>query len=66
MSTLKTTGIVNYHEMKTLVIFAHPNPQSFCGALRESFINGAKTGNHTVKVIDLYKEEFDPVSFGDN
>ena len=29
-------------------------------------MSGAETGNHTVKVIDLYKEEFDPVSFGDN
>ena len=52
--------------MKTLVIFAHPNLQSFCGALRDSFINGAQSGNHTVKVIDLYKENFDPISFGDN
>ena len=66
MSTMKKRVYRKNNEMKTLVIFAHPNPQSFCGALRDSFMSGAKAGNHSVKIIDLYKENFDPVSFGDN
>ncbi|SVC18700.1 uncharacterized protein METZ01_LOCUS271554, partial [marine metagenome] len=26
--------------MDILLIFAHPNPKSFCGALKDSFIDG--------------------------
>ncbi len=52
--------------MKILIIFAHPNQKSFCGALKDSFIDGVKSNNHSVDVIDLYKDKFNPVSFGDN
>ena len=52
--------------MKILIIFAHPNQKSFCGALKDSFIDGVKSNNHSVEVIDLYKDKFNPVSFGDN
>lgn len=52
--------------MKILVVFAHPNEKSFCGALKDSFIKGANSGNHTTDTIDLYRHEFDPISYGDN
>ena len=52
--------------MNILIVFAHPNPKSFCGALKDSFIAGVQSNNHQVDVIDLYKENFDPISFGDN
>ncbi|HIB79746.1 MAG TPA: flavodoxin family protein, partial [Candidatus Marinimicrobia bacterium] len=29
--------------MKILIIFAHPNQKSFCGALKDSFIDGVKS-----------------------
>jgi NAD(P)H dehydrogenase (quinone) len=52
--------------MKILIIFAHPNPKSFCGALKDSFIDGVNPNKHSVEVIDLYQEKFNPVSLGDN
>jgi len=52
--------------MNILIVFAHPNQDSFCGALKNSFIEGAKSNNHLVEVIDLYRDEFNPASPGDN
>ena len=52
--------------MDILLIFAHPNPKSFCGALKDSFIDGINHNKHSVEVIDLYREKFNPISFGDN
>jgi NAD(P)H dehydrogenase (quinone) len=52
--------------MDILLIFAHPNPKSFCGALKDSFINGVNHNKHSIEVIDLYREKFNPISFGDN
>jgi NAD(P)H dehydrogenase (quinone) len=45
----------------TLVIFCHPNPQSYSAHLRDSAIAGLETGHHPVRVRDLYAEGFDPV-----
>lgn len=47
--------------MKILIIYAHPNPKSFNSALLESFLKGAKAAKHDIKVIDLYKDDFNPV-----
>jgi NAD(P)H dehydrogenase (quinone) len=47
--------------MKILVIYAHPNPKSLNHAIKESFLEGAKEAGHITHVIDLYKENFDPV-----
>jgi NAD(P)H dehydrogenase (quinone) len=52
--------------MNVLIVFAHPNPHSFCAALRDTFIEGVRTNEHTVKIIDLYRDEFNPASPGDN
>ncbi len=46
--------------MKVLIVYSHPNPESFTNALRESFARGLAEGGHESRVIDLYKENFDP------
>lgn len=46
--------------MKVLLVFAHPEPASFCGALRD-VATGTLTGlGHEVVVSDLYRQGFDP------
>lgn len=47
--------------MKVLVVFAHPSHESFNHALLEAFVSGAKEAGHEVEIIDLYKDNFDPV-----
>jgi NAD(P)H dehydrogenase (quinone) len=47
--------------MKTLIVYAHPNPKSFNHALLESLTHGLETSGHTVTVVDLYDIGFDPV-----
>ena len=43
------------------IIISHPNPDSFCHALLNSFVDGAKTANHDVHIIDLYKDQFNHI-----
>ena len=43
------------------IIISHPNPDSFCYALLNSFVDGAETANHDVHIIDLYKDQFNPI-----
>lgn len=47
--------------MKTVIVYNHPYDGSFCMAIREAVENGLRTGKHEYKVIDLDKDEFDPV-----
>ena len=47
--------------MYVAIIIAHPNPDSFCHGLLMSFVDGAKVENHDVHVIDLYKDQFNPI-----
>ncbi len=47
--------------MKVLVVFAHPSHESFNYALLKAFVSGAKKAGHEVDIIDLYKDNFDPV-----
>lgn len=42
--------------MKVLVVFAHPEPRSLNGALREVAIAELTEGGHEVRVSDLYAE----------
>ena len=46
--------------MKVLIVFAHPNPQSFNGAVLEAFTSGLQEAGHTLEVVDLYGIGFDP------
>ncbi len=47
--------------MEVAVIYAHPNPNSFNGAILNEVKKALEDGNHSYTVIDLYKERFDPV-----
>jgi NAD(P)H dehydrogenase (quinone) len=47
--------------MHVLVVYAHPNPDSFTHAMLEQVIRGLDDGPHTYKVDDLYASDFDPV-----
>jgi NAD(P)H dehydrogenase (quinone) len=47
--------------MKVLVIYAHPNPESFNHAVVEEFTKGLAEAGHEYEVVDLYAEEFDPL-----
>jgi NAD(P)H dehydrogenase (quinone) len=47
--------------MKTLVVHAHPNPDSYNASLFRLAVDTLTKGGHEVKTIDLYAEGFDPV-----
>ncbi|HIO96611.1 MAG TPA: flavodoxin family protein [Leucothrix sp.] len=51
--------------MKVLIVFTHPNANSFNHALLESIHNGLKKAGHEVQVKDLYQEKFDPILSAD-
>jgi NAD(P)H dehydrogenase (quinone) len=46
--------------MKVLVVYAHPNPNSFNHAVLESFTKGLEHGGNTFEVTDLYATKFNP------
>ncbi|MDF2154573.1 NAD(P)H-dependent oxidoreductase [Vibrio sp. CAU 1672] len=46
---------------KILVILGHPNPESFCGALAQEYIIGAKMAGAEVREIRVGELNFDPV-----
>ena len=49
--------------MHVLIVYSHPNPESFTHALLDSFSRGLKDGGHTFEVVDLYGIDFNP-NFG--
>ena len=51
-------------KMKTLIVYNHPYEGSFCHAILESTIQGAKEARHEVDVINLDYENFNPVMTG--
>ena len=46
---------------KTLIIFNHPHEGSFCSAIRDVVKSGLRKGHHSCKVINLDKDQFNPV-----
>jgi NAD(P)H dehydrogenase (quinone) len=44
-----------------LLIYAHPNPDSFNGAIKSRIVTSLTAANIPYKVIDLYSENYDPV-----
>ena len=42
----------------------HYDEKSFNNAIKDTFIKEAKEQGHTIDLVDLYKEKFDPVFFG--
>jgi NAD(P)H dehydrogenase (quinone) len=47
--------------VRVLVVYAHPNPDSFCHSVLEEVTRGLRDGGHAHDVIDLYATGFDPV-----
>ncbi len=47
--------------MRTLVIYCHPRPDSFCAAVRDAVVAAQTSAGHEVRVVDLHAEGFDPV-----
>jgi putative NADPH-quinone reductase len=47
--------------MNALVVYCHPVEGSFCSAMRDAAIAGLHAVGHTVNVIDLAAEHFNPV-----
>jgi NAD(P)H dehydrogenase (quinone) len=47
--------------MRVLVIFAHPEPKSFVGALKDKTLEVMKELGHEVMLSDLYAMKFNPV-----
>ena len=47
--------------MNHLIVYAHPNPKSFSGAICEHLAKISKKQGHSVFVRDLYKLKFNPV-----
>jgi NAD(P)H dehydrogenase (quinone) len=47
--------------MHILIVLAHPNEQSFSHSVAERAAAGAKSKGHTVKLLDLYRTDFDPI-----
>ena len=56
-----STATVLFTPMRVLVVYAHPNPGSFCHAVIERVQSGLEDGGHRYEVIDLYAIGFDPV-----
>ena len=52
--------------MKVLIVFTHPNPNSFNHALLDKVSAGLKQAGHEVKIKDLYQENFDPILNADD
>jgi len=45
-----------------LIVFAHPNPASFCAAMHQKAVESLTAAGHTVVVSDLHAMGFDPVN----
>ncbi len=47
--------------MRLLLVFCHPDPQSYAAALRRTAADALRAAGHELREIDLYAEGFDPV-----
>ena len=47
--------------MNVLIVFCHPEPHSFNGALRNVAVESLQRQGHSLEISDLYVEGFDPV-----
>jgi NAD(P)H dehydrogenase (quinone) len=47
--------------VNALVIYSHPVEGSFCSAMRDAAMTGLKEAGHSVSLIDLALDNFDPV-----
>lgn len=47
--------------MRTLVVYCHPVPDSFCAAVRDTVLEALKDAQHETRLLDLYAMGFDPI-----
>jgi len=47
--------------MRSLVVYSHPDPSSYCAALRDRVVAALTTAGHELRLTDLYAEGFDPL-----
>ncbi len=47
--------------MKVLIVYAHPNPNSFNHAILEAVVESLRLSKHEPRVKDLYEEKFNPL-----
>jgi putative NADPH-quinone reductase len=47
--------------MRLLLVFCHPDPDSYGAALRDASLQALRDAGHELRLIDLYAEGFDPV-----
>ena len=47
--------------MRLLVVFCHPDPESYGAAIFRTACEALRAAGHELRVIDLYAEGFDPV-----
>ncbi|HUC49871.1 MAG TPA: NAD(P)H-dependent oxidoreductase [Xanthobacteraceae bacterium] len=47
--------------MRVLYVYCHPLPESFHAAIRASALKALGDAGHSVDLLDLYAEKFDPV-----
>jgi NAD(P)H dehydrogenase (quinone) len=52
--------------MKILIIHAHPEPQSFCTAMKNTAVETFQELGHEVQVSDLYEMSWNPVASADD
>ena len=50
---------------KIFIVYGHYNEKSFNASIRDTFIETVTKDGHTVDIVDLYKEKFDPVFSGE-
>jgi NAD(P)H dehydrogenase (quinone) len=50
---------------KFFIVYGHYNDSSFNAAIRDTFIEGARNAGHQVDLLDLYKDNFNPVFAGE-
>ena len=48
--------------MRVLIVYAHPEPTSFNGAMKDLAVDTLSTAGHSVTVSDLYGQNFNPVA----
>lgn len=47
--------------MNILIIYAHPNEESFCSSIKKKLVEGLKENKNDVRIHDLYSSNFNPI-----
>ncbi|MBK5114127.1 MAG: NAD(P)H-dependent oxidoreductase [Candidatus Heimdallarchaeota archaeon] len=46
--------------MNVLIIYAHPNEESFCSAIKKKLVEGLEVNKNIIRIHDLYNSDFNP------